>query len=79
MTYENFYDVSGGTHIPPDENMKALICDKFISALSYAYSAEITEENIGEETEKYVRSIGLTDEEIEKIRANLGADHGDQS
>ena len=71
ITYDNFYVVEDGKHVPMEKELRELVKTKLIKALSYAYDTEINDNNFNEETEKYIKSLGLTDQEIERIRNNL--------
>ena len=67
MTYYNYYGVEPGTEkaeLITESNIYKILCDAF--ELSDPYAADLSLE-----AAEYIRSLGLSDEEIAQLKHNL--------
>ncbi|MBR6473588.1 MAG: CotH kinase family protein [Firmicutes bacterium] len=70
-TFYNYYGVKS------DEDRYSAICNgNIVKSLEKAFDVEVLSEcDLQTEATEYLKQIGLTDEEIEALKANLAADH----
>ncbi len=70
-SYYNYYGVEPGS-----EQYQELAGSNIVKSLSQAFGvADLTTANLEAEAEEYVSSLGLTDDEINSLKTNLGADN----
>ena len=70
VTYANFYGVQPGT-----EKYDAIVRSNLASSLAAAFDIEsIYDADLAAEADDYLLEIGLTREEVDALKANLGAD-----
>ncbi len=66
-TYENYYKVEKGT-----EKYNAILSSNIVKTLEAAFSInDLKSADLHKEAEKYIISIGLTEDEISALKANL--------
>ena len=75
-TYTNYYTVVDGVQQPlSEETLNAIAESNIIKTLKTAFGVEdLAAADLAAEAEEYIKQIGLTDEEIAALRANLGSE-----
>ena len=68
-TYQNYYGVKSGT------KQYTTISNNIVKNLKTVFGVEeLTDATLAAQAEAYIKGLGLTDEEVAKLRANLSAD-----
>ena len=67
QTYVNYYGVEKGT-----EKYEAIALSNIVKTLQTAFGVEdLSKANLGKEATAYIKSLGLTDQQISRLKANL--------
>ena len=68
QTYENYYGVEKGS-----EKYDAIANSNIVKSLESAFGVEdLSKADLAKEAEEYIKSLGLTDDEIAALKANIG-------
>ena len=71
-TYENYFDVKDGKQVALTDAQKEVLVGIITKNLGIIFDADLTTANLADEAEAYLAEIGLLEDEVITLKADLG-------